>query len=246
MRHLADKGTEDFYHGELPERMLDDLNANGIYVRSTDLTDYKVRDEPPVIGTYRDYTIASSGPPHGGATLIAILNIFKGYDLASMDHNSPDYIYLVAMAMKAAFADRNPYMADPQFDDIPINWMIFKERASFWQKQIDQRAEITVSYTATESPHTTHLSVVDQAGNCVALTHSLGMSSGMITPGLGFMYNNSMVNFYPLPGNPNSIAPGKGRTTGMAPTIVYKGDKSILVSGSPGATRIITSNLQVP
>lgn len=245
LRHLADKGTEDFYHGELADRMADDLNANGGHVTSADLADYAVRDEPPVIGTYRDYAVASSSPPHGGATLIAILNILEGYDLASMDHNSPDYIYLVAMAMKAAFADRNPYMADPQFEDVPVDWMITKERAAYWREQINRGAEITVSYTVTESPHTTHLSVVDQAGNCVALTHSLGMSSGVITPGLGFMYNNSMVNFYPLPGNPNSIAPGKGRTTGMAPTIVYQNGKPILVLGSPGATRIITSNLQV-
>ncbi|MBC7237614.1 MAG: gamma-glutamyltransferase, partial [Chloroflexi bacterium] len=80
---------------------------------------------------------------------------------------------------------------------------------------------------------------------CVALTHSLGSSSGVITPGLGFMYNNSMVNFYPFPGHPNSIAPRKSRTTGMTPTIIYRDDKPVLVIGAPGATRIITSNLQV-
>ena len=62
---------------------------------------------------------------------------------------------------------------------------------------------------------------------------------------MGFMYNNSMINFYPLPGHPNSILPGKGRTTGMAPTIVYQNEKPVMVLGSPGATRIITSNLQV-
>jgi gamma-glutamyltranspeptidase/glutathione hydrolase len=97
----------------------------------------------------------------------------------------------------------------------------------------------------TGTPNTTHVSVVDDQGNFVALTHSLGDSSGVITPGLGFMYNNSMINFNPIPGHPNSIAPRKGRTTGMAPTVVYRDGKPLMTLGAPGATRIITSNVQV-
>jgi gamma-glutamyltranspeptidase/glutathione hydrolase len=123
--------------------------------------------------------------------------------------------------------------------------MLSKERAAEWRKVIDAGAPIRVSFTPSGPPDTTHVSVVDARGNCVALTHSLGSSSGVITPGTGFMWNNSMVNFHPYAGHPNSIAPGKGRTTGMAPTIVYQGEKPVLVLGSPGATRIITSNLQV-
>jgi len=214
-------------------------------VTHQDFQEYKLREETLVSSTYRDYTLTGITAPHGGATLSAILNILEGYDLAALGHNSPEYIYLVAMAMKAAFADRNSTMADPKFQDVPVEWMMSKERAAYWRDQIDAGNPIQVAATATELPHTTHVSVVDSAGNCVALTHSLGSSSGVITPGLGFMYNNSMINFHPLPGHPNSIQPGKGRTTGMAPTIVYKNEQPILVVGSPGATRIITSNLQV-
>ncbi len=245
LRHLAKHGAEEFYHGELAERMAQDLDANGSYVTREDFAQYEQREEEPTVGNYRGYTITTSNAPHGGPTLIAMLNILEGYDLAALGHNSPAYIYLVAMAMKAAFADRNPHMADPNFVDVPLAWMLSRERAAYWRDQIDSGAEIDVRFTTTESPHTTHISVVDSAGNCVALTHSLGMSSGVITPGLGFMYNNSMLNFYPLPGNPNSIQAGKGRTSGMAPLIVYKDQKPVLVLGSPGATRIITSNLQV-
>ena len=245
LQHLAKHGTEDFYHGELAERMAHDLGANGSYVTRDDFAQYSQREEAPTIGTYRGYTITSSNAPHGGPTLIAMLNILEGYDLAALGHNSPEYIYVVSMAMKAAFADRNPHMADPQFNEVPLGWMTSKDRAAYWRDQIDSGAEIEVSFTTTETPHTTHVSVVDSAGNCVALTHSLGMSSGVITPGLGFMYNNSMLNFYPLSGNANSIQAGKGRTSGMAPVIVYKDEKPVLVLGSPGATRIITSNLQV-
>src|SRR6185503_20542585 len=165
--------------------------------------------------------------------------------LAAMQHNSPEYIYLVAMAMKAAFADRNPHLGDPEFGDVPLAWMTSKERAAYWRAQIDAGTPIVVSDTPTTAPDTTHVSVVDRDGTCVALTHSLGSSSGVITPGLGFMYNNTMINFNPLPGHRNSIAPRKGRTTGMAPTIVYRDGAPALVVGAPGASRIITGVLQV-
>jgi gamma-glutamyltranspeptidase/glutathione hydrolase len=245
LRRLAEHGAEEFYRGDLARRMAADLAANGSYVTAQDLANYSLREEMVVVGTYRGYTIASAAAPHGGPTLIAILNILEGYDLAKLGHNSPEYIYQMAMAMKAAFADRNPFMADPEFVDAPVEWMMSKERAAYWRDHIDAGKPIEVSFAGAGSPHTTHVTVVDSQGNCVALTHSLGSSSGVITPGLGFMYNNSMVNFHPLPGHPNSIAPGKGRTTGMTPTIVYKGGQPVLVLGSPGATRIITSNLQV-
>ena len=245
LQRLAEQGPEDFYQGQLARQMSADLAVNGSFVTAQDLADYQLRDESPVIGAYRGYKVTSMPPPHGGATLAAILNILEHYDLAGLGHNSPEYIYLVSMAMKAAFADRNPYNADPWAVDVPLEWMISKERANYWRQRIDAGQEITVAFNVTEPPDTTHVTVVDAAGNCIALTHSLGSSSGVITPNLGFMYNNSMVNFHPWSGHPNSIAPGKTRSTGMAPTIVYQDDQPVLVVGSPGATRIITANLQV-
>jgi gamma-glutamyltranspeptidase/glutathione hydrolase len=245
LQHLATYGPEDFYTGDLAQRMIADLSANGSYVTAEDLARYEIREDRNVTGTYRGYTVTSAASPHGGPTLIAILNILEGFDLAAMGHNSPEFIYTVAMAMKAAFADRNPYMADPLFVDVPEEWMMSKERADYWRGIIQRGEEIEVSFVPTGTPTTTHVTVVDDEGNCVALTHSLGSSSGVITPGMGFMYNNSMVNYHPVSGFSNSIAPRKSRTTGMAPTIIYKDDKPVLVLGAPGATRIITSILQV-
>ena len=254
LRHIVEHGSDDFYHGELMERMAGDLQANGSFVTRQDFEQYRMREDASARGTYRGHAVSSSTAPHGGPTLIAILNILEGYDLAGMGHNSPEYIYTVGLAMKAAFADRNPHLADTDFEDVPLDWMMSKERAAFWRDRIDAGQPIEPTPPPAESPHTTHLSVIDAQGNCISLTHSLGASSGVITPGLGFMYNNSMVNFNPLPGHPNSIAPGKGRTTGMTPTIVYQkasgsGDPHaqapLLVLGAPGATRIITSTLQV-
>ena len=242
---LAARGSGDFYTGELAKETGRDLATNGSFVTAQDLAEYAMRDIRPLAGTYRNWTLRTSPPPHGGPTLLASLNILEGLDLVGMSHNSPEYIYQVSMALKAAFADRNPYLGDPEFVDVPIDWMISKERGAEWRQHIAAGRPIMVDYVPPEPPDTTHISVVDRHGNCVALTHSLGSGSGVITPGMGFIHNNSMCNFNPLPGTANSIAPRKSRTTGMAPTVVYRDDKPVLVIGAPGGTKIITSVLQV-
>jgi gamma-glutamyltranspeptidase/glutathione hydrolase len=244
LRRLAEHGADDLYIGKLAEEIAGDLNAHGSWVTAQDLADYGVREEPPVVTSYRGWTIQTSQPPHGGPTLAAILNVLEGYDLAALGHNSPAYIHLVSMAMKAAFADRNRWLGDPRFVEVPLAEMISKERGAKWRKTIDSGAPIEVPRIQPGSKSTTQVTVVDHEGNCVSLTHSLGSSSGVITSGLGFMYNNSMVNFYPYPGHPNSIFPGKGRTTGMTPTLVLRDGKPVMVLGAPGATRIITAVLQ--
>ncbi len=245
LQRIVDNGPDDFYTGDFGNEIVADLEAHQSWVTTADLADYQVREEPPAVTSYHGYTIVSNQPPHGGPTLVEIFNILETYDLGGMAHNSPEYIHCVSMAMKAAFADRNRHLADPKFQDVPLDWMISKERAAEWRDVIDAGDPIDVGRRQQDAPDTTQVTVVDNAGNCVSLTHSLGSSSGVISPGMGFMYNNSMVNFDPIPGNPNSIAPRKGRTTGMTPTIVYKGDQPVLVLGAPGATRIITSVLQV-
>ena len=245
LRRLTADGAEDFYTGSLAAEITADLAENGSFVTPQDLSEYEIREEAPVVVQYRSYTVQTSQPPHGGPTLAAILKILEGYDLRSLGHNSPSYIHLVSMAMKAAFKDRNATLADPRFVDVPLEWMTSNGRAQEWRDVIDSSEPFDVPPVQTGAPDTTHVSVVDAAGNCVSLTHSLGSSSGVITPGLGFMYNNSMLNFYPHAGHPNSMAPRKGRTTGMTPTIVYKDGKPVLVVGAPGATRIITAVLSV-
>ncbi|HUG92850.1 MAG TPA: gamma-glutamyltransferase [Planctomycetaceae bacterium] len=245
LERLAARGPDDFYTGELAREMAADLAAHEAFVTASDLAEYEHREEPPVVSTYRGYTVVSAQPPHGGATLAAMLNILEGWDLPAFGHNSPEYIWRASMAMKAAFADRNRHMGDPRSVDVPVVWMISKDRAAVWRETIEAGRPIDAGLAQHDAPDTTQVTVVDRAGNCVSLTHSLGSSSGVITPGLGFMYNNSMVNFDPRPGLPNSIAPRRSRSSGMAPTIVLKDGRPVLVLGAPGATRIITSVLQV-
>ncbi len=239
LERLAVRGPDDFYTGELASEISRDLAENGSFVTRQDLAEYDVRDIKPLIGTYHRCKIRTS------PTLLAALNILEGYDLSALGHNSAEYIYQVSMALKAAFADRNPYLGDPEFMDVPLDWMISKERGAEWRQHIVAGRPIMVAYVPPEPPDTTHVSVVDRHGNCVALTHSLGSGSGVITPGMGFIHNNSMCNFNPMPGTANSIAPRKSRTTGMAPTIVHRDGKPAIVIGAPGGTKIITSVLQV-
>ena len=172
LRQLADKGPEDFYTVELAAHMSADIAANGGFVTAEDFASYAVRDTPPVVGTYRGHTIASATAPHGGPTLLAILNIVEGWDLAALVHNSTEYIYRLGMAMKAAFADRNRHLADPAFVDVPVDWMISKARVAEWRAHIDAGKSIEAMPVMTGAPTTTQVTVVDKHGNCVSLTHS--------------------------------------------------------------------------
>ena len=245
LRRLAEGGLDIFYQGNLAECIAADIEANGGFVTLKDLNDYKTTISRPLKSDYRGYTITTNAPPGGGLTIIQVLNILEEYDLAKMGHNSAEYIYVVSMAMKAAFTDWANYLGDRAFVDIPLEWLMSKERAHEWKKKIDRGESITIPrWRPKESPDTTHVSVMDSAGNAVSLTHSLGASSGVVTPGLGFYYNNCMNCFNPIPGKPNSIVPSKSRLTGMSPTIVKKDGKPFFVVGSPGGTRIITGNLQ--
>lgn len=245
LRRVGAAGADEFYRGELARRIAADLAARGSFVTEADLADVRASDRTPAEGSYRGYRIATAPAPHCGPSLLEILNIVEGWDLPALGHNSAAYILRVGMAMKAAFVDRGEFLGDPAFGDIPDAWVASKERAAWWRDRIEAGELLPAVPAASEGPGTTHVSVVDGDGTCVSLTHSLGGSSGVITPGLGFMYNNSMFGFDPRPGRPNSIASRKGRLTGVTPTIVYRGDDPILVIGAPGATRIVTAIAQV-
>lgn len=241
---LADGGAEVFYRGVIARTIAEDMERGGGFVTLEDLNGYEVTVTSPLYSRYRDYTVASNQPPGGGLTLLQMLKILEGYDLSEMVHLSSEYVYSVAMAMKAAWTDRANLIGDPAFVDVPVEDLLSGERAAAWRRRIDAREEFTIPrWRPQEPPCTTHISVVDQWRTVVGLTHSLGSGSDVITPGLGFMYNNCMNCFNPVPGQVNSIEPGKSRTTGMAPTLVKLGDRPFFTVGAPGGTRIVTGIL---
>lgn len=241
---LAEGGEEVFYRGDMAGAIAEDMEKGGGFVTLEDLNRYEVTVTSPLYSRYRDYTIASNRPPGGGLTILQMLRILEGYNLSDMVYLSAEYLYTVAMAMKAAWTDRANLIGDPAFVDVPVEDLLSEERAAYWRRRIDGREQITIPRcNPQEPPSTTHISVVDQWRNVVGLTHSLGSGSDVITPGLGFMYNNCMNCFNPVPGQVNSIEPGKSRTTGMAPTLVKAGDQPFFTVGAPGGTRIVTGIL---
>lgn len=244
LERLARCGVEDFYRGELAMAMAVDLARHGSFITADDLRAYAPRVRTPLTGTYRGYTVVSDPPPSGGMTLIEMLNIVEGYDLSGMAFNGDRYIDLLARTMQWAYRDWALHLADPEFSPVPVEQLTSKEHAERARRAIDRGETFAVPRWRSDERGTTHLSVVDRWGNAVALTHSLGDSSGVVTDGLGFQYNNCMKCFNPLPGYPNSIAPGKARVSGISPTMIMKEGKPVLVIGAPGGTRITTGVFQ--
>ena len=246
-RRIAETGVEDFYTGKLAGEVVDDMRVNGGLMGAEDLAQVVTDESRPLEGNYRGHRIASNAPPGGGVMLLEMLNILEHFDLVAMGHNSPDYIATLAEAMKIATVDKDSKVGDPRFVDVPVTDLTSKDYARAQAERVASGEIATVPRLggcAPVSPHTTHVSAVDGAGNCVAMTHSLGMPSGVITDGLGFMYNGCMAVFDPRPGRAGSIAPGKSRFTAIAPSIVFRDGAPFFVVGAPGGTYITMGVLQ--
>jgi gamma-glutamyltranspeptidase / glutathione hydrolase len=150
--------------------------------------------------------------------------------------------------MKIATVDKDAKVGDPRFVDVPIGELTAKSYAAEMAARIRRGEKTQVprfNSGGAEAKHTTQVCAVDEHGNCVTMTHTLGQPSGVITDGLGFMYNGAMAVFDPRPGRAGSLAPGKSRFSALSPTIVFRGSKPFLVLGAPGATYITMGNLQV-
>jgi gamma-glutamyltranspeptidase/glutathione hydrolase len=268
------QNPDDFYHGAMARELAAAVQKGGGLITAPDLANYEVKEREPVRGTYRGYEIISAPPPSsGGIALIESLNILEAYDLAKLGDRSADSIHLITEAYRRAFFDRAEFLGDPDFARIPVAQLIDKKYANAWRESIspaqatssaglkrpsgfndlDRVAASQPVGPVHEPEHTTHYSVVDQAGNAVAVTYTLNDSFGsrVTADGLGFLLNDEMDDFASGPGIPNTygliqgpanyIAPGKRPLSAMTPTIVLKDGKLFLVLGSPGGPRIITT-----
>ena len=246
LRRIAEAGAQVFYEGDIAREIDADMRANGGLLSARDLADYRTTRNEPLWGEYRRHRIATNQPPGGGVMLIEMLNILESFDLAGLGHNTPEYIRVVAEAMKRATIDKDAHVGDPRFRDVPLERLCDKGYAKDLAGRIErgEKAHVERLQDGAESPNTTHLSAVDEAGNAVAMTHSLGSSSGAITEGLGFMYNNCMGVFDPRPGRTGSIEPGKSRFTAMCPTLVFDEGGLVLNLGAPGGTNITMGVMQ--
>jgi gamma-glutamyltranspeptidase/glutathione hydrolase len=245
LRRIASAGVDDFYQGETAARIAADMKANSGLLSDADLTACKVEEGKPLWGSYRGLKIATNPPPGGGTMLLEMLNILEHFDLRALGHNSPAYIAIVAEAMKIGAVDRDQNLGDPRFVEVPVERLLSKEHAAAMAARIERGEKTHVPRLgAKESTDTTHVCVVDRSGMCVSLTHTLGTPSGVVTDGLGFMYNGAMGAFDPRPGRSGSIAPGKARASSMAPSIVFRDSRPFFVVGAPGGTYITPGILQ--
>lgn len=246
LRLIAAGGADVFYRGEIAQQIAADMRDNGGLLSGEDLRDYHPKRLSPIWGDYRDYRLATNNPPGGGIMLVEMLNILEHFDLTALGHNSAGYIKVVAEAMKRATIDKDRNVGDPDFLDVPIERLIGKPYGAQMSADIRDgvRAEVKRFNTGLPTKDTTQISVIDRDGACVTMTHSLGMPSGVVTPGLGFMYNGCMGVFDPRPGRTGSIAPGKARFSSICPSIVFRSDTPCLVIGAPGATQIAMGVLQ--
>ena len=246
LEHLARVGADDFYTGEIASCIADDMEANGGLISRQDLAEYRTTHCAPLKGTYRGFDVATNQPPGGGVMLLEMLNVLENFDLMGMGHNSAEYVRTVTEAMKRATADKDAHVGDPAFVEVPVDRLTSRVYARDCAAAIrrGERARVERMGEAVESKSTTHVSVVDEEGNAFTMTHSLGMPSGVITEGLGFMYNGCMAVFDPRPGRAGSLAPGKSRFSSMCPTIVFRNSAPYVVIGAPGGTQITMGVLQ--
>ena len=252
LQKIADEGKDAFYTGEIAQAVVDSVNAAGGVMTLEDLANYEPQVLEPVTGTYRGYQIISSAPPSSGGTiLIEILNILENFDVGAMDINSTEYVHLFTEAYKLGYTDRAAYMADTAFTDVPLDGLtskeFAKERAALIDLTVDQDFGVGDAFEY-EHTDTTHFSVADVDGNCVAITKTINyyFGSKVIVEGCGFFMNNEMDDFSTNPESVNKIEPGKKPLSSMSPTIVLNEDGTpFLVLGTPGGSRIFASVLQI-
>lgn len=246
LRLVAREGADTLYIGSLAAAITDDMARHGGLLRRDDLAAYQPEEGEPLRVGYHGRELATNRPPGGGVMVAEMLRILERFDLVALGHNSPEYIRVVAEAMKIATRDKDAHVSDPRFVPPPLDRLLSGEYADSCAAAIRRGEKTAVPRLASgDSRGTTHVSVVDQDGLVVAFTHSLGIPSGVIVPDTGFMLNGGMSVFDPRPGRAGSIAPGKRRFASMCPSIVLEDGRPVMTLGAPGGTWITLAVAQV-
>ncbi|MFA7288411.1 MAG: gamma-glutamyltransferase [Melioribacteraceae bacterium] len=263
LKVISDLGIDGFYKGDVADKLVKFVDDNGGVISKKDLENYKVVERETVSYNYKGYNIISMPPPSaGGIALIQAFKLFNKINFDSLKWNSSEYINFVTEAFKYIYANRNKYLGDPDFVNLPIDYLLSDEVTEKLYFDITNNKKsyneiINEAKDIQESKETTHYSIVDGMGNAVSVTYTLNSSYGnkIVADGLGFLLNNEIddfalsldaVNQFGLPGSkPNLIKPGKRMLSSMTPTIVLKNNKPYLVIGSPGGSTIMTSVIQV-
>ncbi len=263
LSRIRDSGVDGFYRGLTADLIVEEMRRGGGLIVLEDLASYSAVWRDPVSFQYRGYTLHSMPPPSsGGATMALMAHIVEGYDVAELGWHSTHMIHLLAESWKRAYSDRNQVLADPDYVDLPLSQMISREYGRERSADISliaatPSADVGPGLVVSEGSETTHFSVVDEAGNAVAVTTTLNSLYGskVTVEGAGFLLNNEMDDFAAKPGFPNqfglvqgeqnAIEPGKRMLSAMTPTVVENpAGELFLVLGTPGGGTIITTVFQ--
>jgi gamma-glutamyltranspeptidase/glutathione hydrolase len=262
LQAIAAQGPRGFYEGVVAERLATAIQGAGGMITADDLKAYRPIVRDPITGSYRGHDIVAMPlPSSGGVVLLETLNILEGFPMGDLAQGSVPSLHLLIEAMKRAYADRARYLGDPAFVEAPVARLISKDYAAKQRATIDPGRATPwadpLPKPAHEGDNTTHFSVVDGAGNAVSNTYTLNFSYGLglVADGTGVLLNNELDDFTAAPGASNAYGlvgfqanlpgPGKRPLSSMSPTIVLKNGKPVLVTGSPGGSRIISTVLQV-
>jgi len=252
---LAERGFDGFYRGEVGEKLVAGVNAEGGQWTAAELAAYRVKEREPLRLRYRGWDITTAPPPSsGGIALAQMLQILEGWDLQQLDETTRTH--LVVESMRRAFRDRTFYLGDPDFVNVPQRLLTSRDYAAGLRATINP-ARATPSdmlsgeQTPLEDEETTHFSIIDAQGNRAAVTQTVNLlfGSGLVPPGTGVLLNNEMDDFALKPGTPNAFgvmgydanapAPGKRMLSSMTPTFMQS-DERVVALGTPGGSRIIT------
>lgn len=254
LRLICAKGPDEFYKGEIAKKIVDAVRAKDGIMTLEDLAAYQPVEVDPIKGTYRGYTIYTLPPPGtGGLHIIQLLNVAEGWPLKKWGSATPTSIHHLSEAMRFIFADKDRYDGDPDFVSIPVGLLTSKNYAQEIRNKIGaDRVAGQYSYAKSDAgqekkENTTHVGVIDEEGNIVALTQSINdfFGTGIVPEGTGFLLNDHMADFSTDPDSPNAPRPNRRPVSNMGPLIMFKDGKPFLSLGSPGGTRIFPSLSQI-
>ena len=248
-RRIAAAGRAAFYEGEIAQSIDEYSRSREGYLSASDLRNYHAHWADPIHTNYRGYEVYEMPPNSSGHILLQELNMVEIFDLQEFGCNSAKSVHLMVEAKKRAFADREKYVADPEWVDVPLDGLLSKEYAMLRAAEIDpQRASTDVpAGPADQFGDTTCFCTADRAGNAVCVLQSIqsGFGSFLVAGESGILLNNRMTYWHLEEGHPNCLAPGKRVRHTMNPVLVTKDGKPFLVCGTPGADTQVQTNLQL-
>jgi len=261
LERIAAEGAKAFYQGSIAAHIARSVEAAGGVLSEHDLAMYRPKWRQPLRGMHRGAEVITMPPPSSGGVLLEILDVLRHDDLPALGHNSPTYIHLLAEAMQHAFADRARLYGDPDVVDVSMQRLLAPDNTTALRHRISAVKTLDAAAYGTAASAidhgTSHLSVMDAAGNAVGCTTTIntGFGSLVVAEDTGIILNNQMDDFSAQPGTPNvygligteanAVAPRKRPLSSMTPTIVTRHGAAVMVAGGSGGPLIISGTLQV-